>query len=109
MTALPTLVMIPGSLCDGRVFQRQRRALRGVADVRVIDYRRLTDIDQWAPQLLRILPPRFSVAGFSLGGLWALELLRLAPQRVERMAMIGQRFPDRYIDRSSRGLRNPSL
>lgn len=85
---LPTLVMIPGTLCDARVFRRQKRALRGIADVRVMDYRALADIDQWAHQLLRSLPPRFSIAGFSLGGLWALELLRLAPQRIERIAML---------------------
>ncbi len=85
---LPTLVMIPGTLCDPRVFQRQKQALRGIANVLVVDYRALTDINQWASQLLLRLPSKFSLAGFSLGGLWALELLRLAPQRVERIAMI---------------------
>lgn len=80
--------MIPGTLCDARVFSRQKKALRGIADVQVIGYQTLADIDQWASQLLRQLPPKFSVAGFSLGGLWALELLRLAPHRVERIAMV---------------------
>ncbi len=84
----PTLVMIPGTLCDERVFRRQKRALRGLAEVVVLDYRKLDRLDAWAPQVLRSLPPRFSVAGFSLGGLWALELLRLAPERIERLAMI---------------------
>lgn len=84
----PTLVMIPGTLCDARVFKRQKMALRGVANIKVIEYRRLVDMDQWACALLRTLPPKFSVAGFSLGGLWALELLRRAPQRIERVAMI---------------------
>ena len=85
---LPTLVMLPGTLCDHRVFRAQRRALRGIADVRVLDYRALSHAEQWVPRLLQDLPPRFSVAGFSLGGLWALELLRRAPQRIERIAMI---------------------
>ena len=85
---LPTLVMIPGTLCDSRVFKRQKQALRGVADVVIVDYRGLRQLDQWAAQLLRKLPTRFSVAGFSLGGLWALELLRQAPRRVQRIAMI---------------------
>ena len=88
MTRLPTLVMIPGTLCDARVFQCQKLALRGVADVLVVDYAGLTDMDQWASRLLRRLPSRFSLAGFSLGGLWALELLRQAPDRVQRIAMI---------------------
>jgi pimeloyl-ACP methyl ester carboxylesterase len=85
---LPTLVMLPGTLCDGRVFTRQKQALRGFANVVIIDYQGLRDLRQWAPQLLQKLPCQFSVAGFSLGGLWALELLRQAPQRVQRIAMI---------------------
>lgn len=85
---LPCLVMLPGTLCDARVFDGQRRVLRGVADVHIVDYRGLTDAAQWVRHLLKVLPPRFSVAGFSLGGLWALELVRLAPRRVQRLAMI---------------------
>lgn len=84
----PTLVMIPGTLCDARVFKRQKMALRGIANIKVIEYHGLVDTDQWASALLRTLPAKFSVAGFSLGGLWALELLRRAPQRIERVAMV---------------------
>jgi pimeloyl-ACP methyl ester carboxylesterase len=87
-SALPCLVMIPGTLCDARVFNRQKRALRGIAHLTVVDYRSLTDMDTWAELLLRKLPAQFSVAGFSLGGLWALELLRRAPERIERIALI---------------------
>jgi pimeloyl-ACP methyl ester carboxylesterase len=88
MDGLPCLLMLAGTLCDHRVFARQRRALRGVARVVVVDYAQLGASGQWADRLLGQLPPRFSVAGFSLGGLWALELLRRAPQRIERIAMI---------------------
>lgn len=85
---LPTLVMLPGTLCDGRIFQRQKRALRGLADVRLVDYKHLKLGQTWLTQLLKSLPEKFSVAGFSLGGIWALELLRQAPERVERLAML---------------------
>ncbi len=80
--------MIPGSLCDARIFARQKRALRGVADVQLIDYRELASERDWADALLSRLGQRFSVVGFSLGGLWALELLRRAPERIERLAMV---------------------
>jgi pimeloyl-ACP methyl ester carboxylesterase len=43
---------------------------------------------RWVQRLLAGLPEKFSLAGFSLGGLWALEILRQAPERVERLAMI---------------------
>jgi pimeloyl-ACP methyl ester carboxylesterase len=85
---MPCVVFLPGTLCDGRVFARQARALRGLARVLRPDFRRLKDRDAWLRRLLRDLPPRFSLAGFSLGGLLALELLRMAPERVERLAMI---------------------
>lgn len=84
----PTLLLLPGTLCDARVFQRQCRALRDVADLRPVDYAQLDPSGVWLDRLLGALPERFSVAGFSLGGLWALELLRRAPQRIERLALI---------------------
>lgn len=88
MSALPTVIMIPGTLCDARIFARQKRALRGRADVRMVEYDRLRPTRDWAAGLLQHLPARFSVVGFSLGGLWALELMRLAPERIERLAMV---------------------
>lgn len=92
--SLPTCVMLPGTLCDDRVFKKQQRVLRQVADVRVIDYRRFfkAGSHRSTPEILRrlltTLPEKFSVAGFSLGGIYALELLRQAPERIERLAMI---------------------
>jgi pimeloyl-ACP methyl ester carboxylesterase len=88
MGRLPCLLMLSGTLCDHRLFARQRRALRGKARMVVVDYAELGAPERWIDTLLRRLPPRFSIAGFSLGGLWALELLRRAPQRIERLAMI---------------------
>ena len=85
---LPCLVMIPGTLCDQRLFAIQKRKLRGCAHVILVDYKAMGSLSSWAPALLKRLPPRFSLAGFSLGGLWALELMRLAPHRVERLALI---------------------
>lgn len=85
---LPCLLLLPGTLCDHRVFARQLRALRGIARIVVVDYAQLGPPGRWVDALLQRLPGRFSVAGFSLGGLWALELLRRAPGRIERIAMI---------------------
>jgi pimeloyl-ACP methyl ester carboxylesterase len=86
--ARPCLVLIPGTLCDGRLFARQARSLRGQARVLTLGYRQLGAGARWVEQALARLPARFSLAGFSLGGLWALELLRRAPERIERLALI---------------------
>ncbi len=59
-----------------------------VADLRALDYAGLDRAGAWLDRLLGELPEHFSIAGFSLGGLWALELLRRAPQRVQRLALI---------------------
>jgi len=86
--------MLPGTLCDRRIFDRQKRSLRNLHDVRVLDYRALQSAStqqersRWVHRLLAGLPNKFSLAGFSLGGIWALEILRQAPWRVERLAMI---------------------
>lgn len=86
--------MLPGTLCDRRIFDRQKRTLRNFYDVRVFDYRTLKaarthqERARWIQGLLAGLPDKFSLAGFSLGGIWALEILRQAPRRIERLAMI---------------------
>lgn len=91
MTALTQrthLLLLPGTLCDGRMFVRQARALRSCAVVHAANYAGLHEFDRWMRRLLAGLPPQFSVAGFSLGGLLALELLRRVPERIERLALI---------------------
>ena len=86
--------MLPGTLCDRRLFGRQKRSLRHSHNIRLVDYRALQAArtpparSRWVQRLLASLPEKFSLAGFSLGGLWALEILRQAPERVERLAMI---------------------
>src|SRR5690242_628498 len=83
-----TLVLIPGTLCDQRVFDRQLPALRAIARVRVADFASMKCREQWLNALIDGLPERFSVAGFSLGGIFVLELLRRVPERIERVALI---------------------
>ena len=84
----PCLLMIPGTLCDQRVFALQARRLRKTADIRFLDLTRLRPNAGWLDKLLNSLPAQFSIAGFSLGGLLGLELLRRAPERVTGLALI---------------------
>lgn len=100
--------MLPGTLCDARVFSRQKHALRHVAKVLVVDYRHLARQSHdksgggWLSRLLTTLPAKFSVAGFSLGGIYALEMMRQAPERIERLAMVASNARAA----SPKGLRN---
>ncbi|MCC8617780.1 alpha/beta fold hydrolase [Xanthomonas vesicatoria] len=84
----PTLLLLPGLLNDAELWHAQRAALAGIADCVVGDLTRADSIRALASQLLEHMPPRFALAGFSLGGYVAQELLRLAPERVERLALL---------------------
>lgn len=85
---LPTVFLLPGTLCDGRIFKAQRRALRGQANLICASYSGMKDRSQWLQSWLARLPEKFYVAGFSLGGLLALELLRMAKDRILGIALI---------------------
>jgi pimeloyl-ACP methyl ester carboxylesterase len=85
---LPTVLLLPGTLCDERIFAAQRRSLRGQANLVCASYRGMKDHSRWLHTLLQRLPAQFFVAGFSLGGLLALELLRMARARVQGIALI---------------------
>jgi pimeloyl-ACP methyl ester carboxylesterase len=90
---LPVLLLLPGLLCDEANWAGQRAALAGVADCRVPLYRTLDSIEAMAEHVLAEAPPgSFSMAGHSMGGRVALEVLRRAPGRVERLALLDTGF-----------------
>jgi pimeloyl-ACP methyl ester carboxylesterase len=74
-------------ICDQTVWQRQMDALSDVADCSCADYGALDSLPAMAEAVLRTAPERFSVAGHSMGGRVALEIYRLAPNRVARIAL----------------------
>jgi pimeloyl-ACP methyl ester carboxylesterase len=81
------LLLLPGLLCDQAVWQRQIDALRDVAPCVCMDWGRLDSILAMAELVLRLAPERFSLAGHSMGGRIAFQVVRLAPQRVARLAL----------------------
>ncbi|MBB2758478.1 UNVERIFIED_ORG: pimeloyl-ACP methyl ester carboxylesterase [Xanthomonas campestris] len=84
----PTLLLLPGLLNDAQLWQAQRVALAELADYVVGDITQGESMRALATQLLAQMPPRFALAGFSLGGYVAQEILRIAPERVERLALL---------------------
>lgn len=82
------LLLLPGMMCDARVFLPQIVALsRG----RAVQVGNTTDgdaIEDIAAQVLDTAPPRFALAGHGMGGIVAMEILRVAPERVTRLALI---------------------
>lgn len=89
MAAKPALVLIPGVICDERLWQPVLPGLEAVADVQVTRAHFMYDsVGAIAEAILAEAPQRFSVAGLSFGGYLAQEIVRCAPERVERLALL---------------------
>lgn len=84
----PHLVLLPGMLCDAGLFAHQTEHLAEVAEVGVGDLTRDDSVGGMARTVLDGAPERFSLAGLSLGGIVAMEVMRRAPERVERLALV---------------------
>ncbi len=84
MSVKPVLYMLPGLLCDETVFVPQTQGLAESIDVRVPRFLGFDSLTDMARHVLEIGPARFSIAGFSMGGRVAFEIMRLAPERIER-------------------------
>lgn len=86
---MTTLVLVPGLLCDEFVWFEQRRALSAHMQVWVADHGSLDSLTTMAAAILRDAPAeQFALAGHSMGGRVALEVFRLAPHRVQRLALL---------------------
>jgi pimeloyl-ACP methyl ester carboxylesterase len=93
--ARPTLVLLPGLLNTRRLFERQIEALSDIVDCIVPELWHYDSMAAMADAALAEAPPGFALAGFSMGGYVAFEILRRAPQRVQRLALIDtQATPD---------------
>jgi pimeloyl-ACP methyl ester carboxylesterase len=87
--AKPGLVLIPGLLCDALLWQAQVASLGGLADCWVADHTRSDTMAGLAADVLQDAPfEHFALAGLSMGGYVALEILRRAANRVDRLALL---------------------
>lgn len=83
------LVLVPGLSCDATLFAAQVSDLADVAQTSVGDTLKDDTIPAMAARILGEAPDRFALAGFSMGGYVAMEMLRQAPGRITRIAFLG--------------------
>lgn len=83
-----TLVLLPGLLNDHRLWTHQVATAEPFAQVQVADLTLDDSLAGMAARVLAAAPQRFALAGLSMGGYVALEILRRAPERVERLALL---------------------
>jgi len=82
------LVMVPGLICDQEVWAYPRAYLSEVATISYAPADETDTMQGLAEAVLDSAPKTFAIAGFSMGGYVALEVLRQAPERVERIALL---------------------
>ena len=82
------LVLIPGLACTADLFEGQIAALERERDVIIGDHMHHDTMPEIATHILVNAPERFALAGLSMGGYIALEIMRQAPERVSRLALM---------------------
>ena len=82
------LVFLPGMLCDARLFGPQLAELSVDHSVTVAPITQGERVEEIASGLLDVLPMKFALAGLSMGGIVAMELLRRAPDRITRICLM---------------------
>jgi len=82
------LVLLPGMMCDERLFASQ---INELSKRREVHFAKITDhetISELASDVLNNAPPVFALAGLSMGGIVAMEIVSQAPERVDRLALL---------------------
>ena len=82
------LVLLPGMMCDERLFAPQISELSKQREVHFAQISGHETISELAADVLNNAPPVFALAGLSMGGIVAMEVLSQASDRVERLALL---------------------
>jgi pimeloyl-ACP methyl ester carboxylesterase len=88
MAEKPTLILLPGLLCTEALWGPQVEGLSDLAEISVADLTGADSMRGMAESVLAGAPERFALAGLSMGGYVAQEIMRIAPGRVERLALL---------------------
>ena len=97
------LVLLPGLLCDAALWEPQFSELADIARFWVPDLTEYETIKEMGEAVLRDAPwKEFALAGLSMGGYVALEVVRQAPQRLTRLALLDSRARPETPDETER-------
>lgn len=89
------LVLLPGLMCDRAVWGGVMEALPPETDIDVAAYGDIDSLGEMAARALMLAPPRFALAGHSMGGRVAFEVFRRAPERVAGLALLDTNYKPR--------------
>jgi pimeloyl-ACP methyl ester carboxylesterase len=86
-----SLILVPGLLCSERLFASQAAAFSGRIETSVAIHTAHDTMAAIARSILATAPPRFALAGLSMGGYIAQEIMHQAPDRVDRLCLLDTR------------------
>ena len=103
------LVLLPGMMCDERLFGPQIVAFSPGRQVNCIPLTGEVTISALAQNVLKQAPSQFALAGLSMGGIVAMEVIRIAPDRILRLALMDTNpladTPEKFAARMSQAER----
>ncbi|MBT6893915.1 MAG: alpha/beta hydrolase [Rhodobacterales bacterium] len=82
------LVMIPGMMCDGRIFSPQIDELSDSIKISIADISGHSSVEELASEVLKNSPPKFHLLGHSMGGIVAMEMCSQEPSRIEKLVLM---------------------
>ena len=82
------LVLLPGMMCDARLFEAQTARFSSERTIVHSPLTRGRTINELAQSVLEDAPPHFALLGLSMGGIVAMELMRIASERITRLALL---------------------
>ena len=82
------LVLIPGTLCTSALWEHQYRSFSADREVIIPDITRDASVKEMAERILNSVSGSFSLVGLSLGGIVAMEVMKEAPERVNKLALL---------------------
>jgi pimeloyl-ACP methyl ester carboxylesterase len=88
MTDKTPLILPPGLLCDEALWGHQAETLSDIADITIADLTQNDTLGFMARAVLDSAPEKFALAGLSMGGYLAQEIMRQAPERVLKLALL---------------------
>ena len=101
-----TLLLVPGFNCTAALWSPQVEAFSGKFDCRIADHTRSETMAGIAQDILREAPEKFLLCGLSMGGYIAFEIMRQAPGRVTKLALLDtQATPESDAQRVNRAAR----
>jgi pimeloyl-ACP methyl ester carboxylesterase len=99
----PPLILIPGLTCTAALWAPQVADLSRFYTITIADHTRASTMAQIAKGILAAAPPTFALAGLSMGGYISFEIMRLAPERVTKLALLDTKAnldpPERAAER----------